>query len=75
MNEYNKDKKPEYCKPSVVFRKEVLYDINSLPFYDNDNNFKIFMDVVTDLYNKSGILIYDSSKGIVPIFTEKELKR
>ncbi len=59
----------------TVFRKEVIYDIHSLPFFDNPASYKAAVDSVLDIYNKSGILLYDSSKGKAPIFTEKELKR
>lgn len=68
------DRDKQYIKPTTIFRKEVLYDINSIPYLD-DNNFKAMMDIVIDIYNKSGILIYDFSKGKEPVFTEKELKR
>lgn len=60
-------------KPTI-FRKEVMYDINSLPMEISSNPNLVFKAVM-DFYKDSGILLYDSSKGIAPIFTEKELKK
>ncbi len=58
----------------IVFRKEVMYDINSIPVELSSNEHLAFK-VVMEYYKDSGILLYDSSKGIAPIFTEKELKK
>ncbi len=69
----NRDKTP-YKSTVVVFRKEVMYDINSLPEEIGANS-EIVFKTVMEHYKDSGILLYDSSKGIAPIFTEKELKR
>jgi hypothetical protein len=69
----NRDKPP--YKPNVVFRKEVLYDINSLPTADLGTDTEKVFRTVMEHYKDSGILLYDASVGIAPIFTEKELKR
>lgn len=67
------DYKGTNYKP-IVFRKEVMYDINSIPLELAGNEHLAFK-VVMEYYKDSGILLYDSSKGIAPIFTEKELKK
>ncbi len=58
----------------IVFRKEVMYDINSLPMEIANNPVLVFKTVM-EYYKDSGILLYDASAGIAPIFTEKELKK
>lgn len=69
------DRNKPFNKPSVVFRKEVLYDINSLPTNDLGSNTELVFKAVMEHYKDSGILLYDASVGVAPIFTEKELKR
>ena len=64
-------------RTTTVFRKEVSYDINSLPFFiaDTPENYKNCVDSIVDIYTKSGVILYDSSRGHAPVFTEKDLKR
>lgn len=59
----------------IVFRKEVMYDINSLPTGDLGSSPEKVFHAVMQYYKDSGILLYDASIGIAPIFTEKELKK
>lgn len=68
------DYKGSNYKP-IVFRKEVIYDINSLPINDIGTNQELVFKTIMEYYKDSGILLYDASKGIAPIFTEKELKK
>jgi len=67
------DYKGNNYKP-IVFRKEVMYDINSIPLSIASNEHLAFKQVM-EYYKDSGILLYDASTGIAPIFTEKELKK
>lgn len=68
------DHKTNNYKPTI-FRKEVMYDINSLPTNDLGNNQELVFKTIMNYYKDSGILLYDASKGIAPIFTEKDLKK
>jgi hypothetical protein len=72
---YKKEEDNKAGYKSPVFRKEVAYDINSLPFFDNEASYKAAVESVIEVYNKSAIILYDGSKGHAPVFTEKELKR
>lgn len=72
---YKKEEDNKTGYKSPVFRKEVMYDINSLPFFDTVASYKAAVESVIEVYNKSAIILYDSSKGNAPVFTEKELKR
>jgi hypothetical protein len=53
VDQYNKDKK------TIIFRGEVAYDINSLPKGSS-------IEIIMDLYIKSGILVYDATLGKAP---------
>lgn len=66
---------PYNSKPNLVFRKEVMYDINSLPTSDIGENLELVFKTVMSHYKESGILLYDASVGKAPIFADKELKR
>ena len=67
MEERNK-KFTEDVKPKsqfAIIRKEVAYDINTLPE-------KMTLKDVEDTFTKTGILPYDAAKGIAPSFINKE---
>lgn len=59
----------------IVFRKEVMYDINSLPTNDMGFNQEKVFKTVMEYYKDSGILLYDASRGLAPVFNDKDLKK
>ena len=76
MRQDDWDKQKPFSKQTnIVFRKEVMYDINTLPTRTGVEPAEMF-ELVMQFYKDSGILLYDSNKGgKEPVFTEKELKR